>query len=543
MEEKISYVRLFAGWDWVIGTGVYFCDVRDATLETILKFVPMMILAVVISLAFIMLLTRNLKQTLGVFLGLIKKFMRSARAGELKSRIDTSQIHPEFRPIGTSFNEIVELMQAPVVEAVDVLRDRSNDCFNKKMQGDYSGDHAILKNAINDAISSSNERMMLEKERQKMHAQMVHSDRLASIGTLAAGVAHEINNPLTIITVSIDLTLQACHDLDQQRIQSSLTNISEATERIVKIVNGLRTYARPDTDHIEVINAHECIQQTLALVQEIYKKQNITITTEFEAKQPLLKANIGKLQQIFMNLISNAKDAVEDVAHGSIKIKTQNVSDSVLIEISDNGKGIKEEILAKIFDPFFTTKAPGKGTGLGLSITHMLVNSFHGKISVESEIGLGTCFQIQIPSVNEKEVVAPKANQKSENLTFSGVALVVDDEKLIREIVCGELTKLGLAVFWAEDGEAAYEMIKKQTFDYIITDIKMPKMRGDQLMKRVKEENLASNSKFIVMTGGVVTEFSSEERVFLRKNADAYVKKPFKTIDIYNALKSVESKG
>ncbi|MBF0297861.1 MAG: PAS domain S-box protein [Oligoflexia bacterium] len=383
-----------------------------------------------------------------------------------------------------------------------------------------------------------------ESEREKVQLQkhLFHTEKLASIGTLAAGVAHEINNPLAVVMGNIEIIEDECKNILENNNLALIEGIKNATNRIMCIVNGIRTYAHPDTEHIENVDIHECIYEILHIVKNIYKKENIILETNFLANDYFIKANIGKIQQVIMNIVSNARDALIGKSNGQIKITTTNKDGKLLIEIADNGTGIPKNIISKLFDPFFTTKAPGKGTGLGLSICHTIINSFGGSISVESAEGLGTSFKIVLPAVNNKEIVITKnldqiaSNLPLSNLSLKGKVLVVDDEENIRLILSHTLSSLGLTVTEAEDGEVAYNIIKKENFDYVITDIKMPKMRGDQLIERVKTDNIALNTKFIVITGGIITDYSTEQRESLRRNADGYIAKPFTKKDIINIL-------
>lgn len=235
-------------------------------------------------------------------------------------------------------------------------------------------------------------------EQINMQSQLVHNDRLASIGTLAAGVAHEINNPLTIVMGNIDILNEKCKDLCQINCPEYLKRATKACNRIATIVNGLRVYARSDTDNLETIDIHKAIKETQVLITEIFTKENVVIETIFNCETPSITANMGKLQQVIMNILTNARDAIKESNNsGIIKIETSYTQDHAMISISDNGAGIDEKQKGHIFDAFYTTKAPGKGTGLGLSISNTIITSFGGSIKVESEKNIGTTFIISLP--------------------------------------------------------------------------------------------------------------------------------------------------
>ncbi|MBF0362043.1 MAG: PAS domain-containing protein [Oligoflexia bacterium] len=237
-------------------------------------------------------------------------------------------------------------------------------------------------------------------EEVNMQSQLMFTERLVSIGTLASGVAHEINNPLAIIMGNIELIEDDCKSmLDNCQIMM-MEKIKNATKRIVDIVNGLRNYVRADTEQISNIEVHQCINRTLHIVEEIYKKENIKLEYNLSAKDSFIKANAGKLEQVVLNVVSNARDALiikKSPSEKCIKVVTYNKDHNLIIEIKDNGIGIPKQIISKIFDPFFTTKPIGQGTGLGLSICHAIVNSFAGTINLESDGDVGTILKMTFP--------------------------------------------------------------------------------------------------------------------------------------------------
>lgn len=240
---------------------------------------------------------------------------------------------------------------------------------------------------------------LAEKEKEKIQAQLFHQEKLASVGTLAAGVAHEINNPLTIIKGFTDiLKKKLSQNIITQNEFDILDKQEKAAERIANIVAGLRNFTRADTDSLEIIDLNKVIQETLDLIQIMFIKENITIEATLDCTDPKIKANIGKLQQVLINMLTNAKDAILEIhKHGIIKITTANIKKTIVISISDDGAGVDEKLKDKIFDTFYTTKPPGKGTGLGLSISHSIITSFGGAISVESKKNIGTTFTITLP--------------------------------------------------------------------------------------------------------------------------------------------------
>jgi signal transduction histidine kinase len=224
-----------------------------------------------------------------------------------------------------------------------------------------------------------------------------------AVGTLAAGVAHEINNPLTILRGNVDclrnmLSEQlACNDNYIKFFDAQ----ERAIKRIVTIVNGLRTFARPDTDYVEPVNLNEIITDTLALLRPLIKESAVNISLQLDKDEATwVLGNIGKLQSVLTNLLINARDALRGGKNNfEIQVKTTAGDDDVILVVSDNGCGIDVEIISRIFDPFFTTKDTkdaDSGTGLGLSICKNIVESFGGSIQVESVVGAGSSFTVKL---------------------------------------------------------------------------------------------------------------------------------------------------
>jgi signal transduction histidine kinase len=232
-------------------------------------------------------------------------------------------------------------------------------------------------------------------ELSRTQAQLVHSEKLASLGVLAGGVAHEINNPLMVILGRTELMLLD-DDLPAE-LSQNLNTIRHETERIARIVEGLLTFSRKSRqEKIETIDVNEVLTRTLMLSEHQLTVANVRVTTALPPDLPTIQANPGQLQQVFMNLIVNAHHAMPD--GGQLAIRTGSLpGGSIFVEIEDTGCGIPAEDTNRIFDPFFTTKEEGKGTGLGLSVSRNIVQSHGGDIAVQSTLGKGTNFRVVLP--------------------------------------------------------------------------------------------------------------------------------------------------
>ena len=232
-------------------------------------------------------------------------------------------------------------------------------------------------------------------EREKMQEQLMAQDRLASIGQLVSGVAHEINNPLTSVIGFSDLLLQ--RDLPDD-IKGDLTIINDEARRTSRIVKNLLTFARKQPEEKTEIQVNEHIQGVLALRNHEQSVNNIKVNTHFAPNLPQIIGNSSQLQQVFFNVIVNAEQAMlEAHSRGVITVTTERLGGVVKVRLADDGPGISPENMKKLFTPFFTTKAVGKGTGLGLSICHGIVTEHGGRIYAESELEKGATFIVELP--------------------------------------------------------------------------------------------------------------------------------------------------
>lgn len=229
----------------------------------------------------------------------------------------------------------------------------------------------------------------------------LHQAKLASIGELAAGIGHEINNPLAIASTNATFVLKQLskENVDLEKVRDRIEKIENANKRIRKIIDGLRTYARMNSDDMMKVSLTEAVTSTISLISEIYQKKGIQLASEIGKEELFILGDTGKLQQIIMNLISNAKDATEENTERLIKIKIYSKDDKVVLSVKDNGCGIPTEIKDKILAPFFTTKPPGKGTGMGLGVVRELTEYFNGNLDIYSKVGEGSEFVLSFPNI------------------------------------------------------------------------------------------------------------------------------------------------
>jgi len=256
----------------------------------------------------------------------------------------------------------------------------------------------------------------MEELADKRARQLIHADRLATLGTLAAGITHEISSPITYIAANTELASTHWHKMrkfideslsgnkDQSndifksinKIEKALGRISEGSHRIMKIVRGISFFSRKESAQKEQLNIHDCIDVALQLCQN-QLKYNIVVQKEYQPNLPLIWGNTHQIEQVFVNLISNAAHAMSQSKQGNLIISSKIKENEIIVEIKDTGPGISKDVINDIWDPFFTTKPEEKGTGLGLAICKEIIDRHGGSICVESIPDRGACFKISLP--------------------------------------------------------------------------------------------------------------------------------------------------
>jgi PAS domain S-box-containing protein len=341
-----------------------------------------------------------------------------------------------------------------------------------------------------------------EEEKGQLEQKAQVASRLASVGEMAAGIAHEINNPLTSV-IGYSQLLSERDDMPED-VRMDLKAIDEGAQRVAGIIKRLLTFARQTRPERTLANVNELITNTLDLRAYHLRTNNIRVTTELAADLPITTADPAQLQQVFLNIIVNAETAMKLArGKGKLLIKTEEVNGIIRISFKDNGPGIARENLARIFDPFFTTREVGQGTGLGLSICHGIIAEHKGKIWVESEMGKGSTFIVELPIVVEStrlEMVEP-AGKKPQKVPRAKI-LVVDDEPSTLEFLSRLLKRYSL----------------------ILLDIKMPGASGIELYGRMQKIAQSFAERVIFITGDIM---GTDTEAFLSRTKAPYITKPF----------------
>ncbi|MBL0278306.1 MAG: PAS domain S-box protein [Anaeromyxobacter sp.] len=374
-------------------------------------------------------------------------------------------------------------------------------------------------------------------ERKRLQVGLAQADRLSSMGMLAAGVAHEINNPLTYVLANVDAVAQDLQRLagdgagpvDLARLQGLATCVQGALEgihRIRKISQSLGSFSRVERVELAHVDLNLAVQAAVTMAHNEVKYR-ARLVTEL-GQVPTVLASDGKLSQVFLNLILNAAHAIDEgrVDDHRILVRTWTTGDHVLAEVSDTGHGIRPEDLERIFEPFFTTKQPGAGSGLGLAISRNIVSGFGGDLRVESQVGQGARFVVRLPACPAPPAGPPgaAAPERPARQPVRGRILVVDDEEQVRRVLVRLLGSQHEVVAVASGREGQVLLERDRGFDVILCDLMMPELTGMDLHAWLVDLAPALASRVVFMSGGAFTPRASD---YMTSVGNLQIEKPF----------------
>ena len=376
------------------------------------------------------------------------------------------------------------------------------------------------------------ERKQAEQRERQLQQELDLTSRLASIGQMASGVAHEINNPLTgVIGFSHLLMSRDIPDDMKQDLQV----INSEAQRVAKIVENLLTFARQRKPGREYVDINNLIVRVLELRSYEMKVNNIEVETQLAPDLPPTMADAGQLQQVFLNIVLNAEYFMT-TAHnkGKLLVRTERIDDNIRASFTDDGSGISKQNLDKIFNPFFTTKEVGNGTGLGLSICHGIITQHKGTIYAQSEPGQGATFVVELPIVDDSTQSGQAEVTKEEPQKPRGAKiLVVDDEPAILTLLRRLLTQWGHSVETINNADAALDRLQRERYSLILLDIKLPGMSGVELYRHIEEIAPALTRRVIFITGDIM-ETSTQD--FLDRAKVPHITKPIDIELLKNTL-------
>lgn len=407
---------------------------------------------------------------------------------------------------------------------------------------DECGQLAVVFNEMTENIQQS--RSQLEKTVETLkttQAQLVQSEKLSAIGKFVAGVAHELNNPLSAVVGFSEILTNSALD-DKYRKHSD--TILKSALRCKRIVQSLLSFARREQSERKLVAINNLIETGLEIVGYSLRTGNIEVVTQLEPNLPFVLVDSSQIQQVLLNMINNAQEAIQTGGQpGRIQITTETRAPNIRISIIDNGPGIPREHLRRLFDPFFTTKEVGKGTGLGLSLCYGYIKDHGGTITPLSQLGKGATFIIELPIAENAEapVESPEPPLPPPVMldTHEGDGkrvLVIDDEEPILNLLQNDLSVRGYDVELAGDGKTALTKLEANHFDLAFCDWRMPGLTGQQVYEQLRRTNPEFCQRVIFITGDVIND---EMREFLETEKRPCLAKPFTLSELHSTVEAV----
>jgi signal transduction histidine kinase len=388
-------------------------------------------------------------------------------------------------------------------------------------------------------IRDVGERRRREEQSRDLYQQLLQSEKMAALGQTMSGVAHELNNPLgAILALAERLRLQGA----RTPLAAGLATLHKEAERAARIARQLLTFARKRHTTRLMVPVNEVVAETVRLREPDLQRAGIKVTTTLAHDLPDVFADPHQLQQVVLNLLINAEHALlRGDSGGHVRVRTVSEStDSVRIEIEDDGPGMSAEVLGHIFDPFFTTKDVGEGTGLGLAVAQAIVAEHGGRIDVTSQPGAGARFAIVLPAAGAtvhaaRAHTAPVADT-SDRFGEGLRVLLADDEPALAGAVAETLHDAGFEVTMARDGDEALARARAQTFDAVICDLRMPRVDGPAFYRAIAEFSPPQARRVIFVTGDVT---GTEAARFLDESGCPWLAKPFRLAELLRVVRDV----
>jgi len=451
------------------------------------------------------------------------------RADELRGRPYSELAQPEYRSrIVEIFAQLLEDEAEFVIEQAELAGGSNQTIWCELVFSRVRGParHPV---SILVVVHDLRRQKQVEEENSRLREQLVHAQRMQSIGTLAGGLAHDFNNLLSVILGFASLVRSRLSAEDP--LSEPIEMIEHSAERAAELTHQLLELARHSKPEAKPIRVERILDQVVRLVRRTFDPK-IEVCSQVEPELPWARADAGQLEQAILNLCINARDAMPQGGLLTIRASvTASGSDDpqrpascppgpyVAITVKDTGIGIEPEVMKRLFDPFFTTKGPGKGSGLGLAMVRGIANTYGGFVSVNSEVGHGAEFTIHLPAVHPSEKATPemKERQRGEN---RATVLAVDDEPMV--LACTEAS-LG-RVLKAESGTQACEIYASQPtqVDCVLLDMVMPEMSGAETLRKLRAINPAVR---VILSSGYMHPDEAREAV-QGENVD-FIAKPY----------------
>lgn len=436
-------------------------------------------------------------------------------------------------------------------EAFDVLRESGLDLPFLIVSGSVGEDVAVnaMRAGVHDfllkgqlgrlvaAIERELREASVRAERRRIEEQLLISERMASVGTLAAGIVHEINNPLSIMSGNLEI-LRRQFDVVLGAVTPSggplppelaaavalfrdaAADAAEAAQRVLLITRDLRTFSHPDETRREPVDVHKVLESSIRMAQNALRGRARVVRRFGEV--PMVQGHAARLGQVFVNLLVNAAQAMPEGGDGDITLATSVQDGTVVIDVTDTGAGIPPEARARIFDVFFTTKPAGVGTGMGLAICHRIVTAFDGTIDVQSQPGQGTCVRVRLPGAAGSATELATEPQVPPAQPGRATILVIEDEPALGRVLPRLLAPHQVTV--VDRAAEGLERIQAGArFDVILCDVMMPEMNGMEFHQELARCRPDLLDRVVFMSGGV---FSATIRSFFDQIPNRRLEKP-----------------
>jgi two-component system NtrC family sensor kinase len=372
-----------------------------------------------------------------------------------------------------------------------------------------------------------------QTERRRLQDQLIQSEKMSAIGQLIAGIAHDLNNPLTSVVGFADFLTEVPNV--PASIREPLTVVRDEAERASSIVRNLLGFARKQEHQRRPTALKPLLDATFVLLRNQLMAQRVEAEVDIEPDLPMPDIDPNQIQQVFVNLINNAAQAIASTGRpGNIVVRARRWLDGVAIDVIDDGPGMSETLAAQVFEPFFTTKAEGEGTGLGLSISQGIVKEHGGRIMLSSEEGSGSTFTVQLPLSTRS--AAPPEDVGTRAPIRRLRVLVVDDEPHILHYMRATLEAWGHIPVVAADGDEALARATQEQFDLIISDLRMPRFGGREFYEELVRQNPRMAARLVFSTGDTVR---GDTLAFLETLDRPYLHKPFSLAELRTLLADV----
>jgi PAS domain S-box-containing protein len=455
----------------------------------------------------------------------------------LSGRSLLADVHPEDHERLSAALQAVVGLPGEVVERTE-FRMRHADGTWRWLEA--TGTNQIGNSAVNGIVINArdiSEAKEAEDEIARQRENLHQREKLAAMGSLLAGVAHELNNPLSIVVGRATMLQEEAVDEGTRTVADK---IRAAAERCARIVRTFLAMARQRKPEQSVLSINAVLNDCVEMLGYGLRTAGITTEKQLAADLPPISGNADQLHQVFLNLIVNAQQAMEtQPLPRRLRIVSDRYEDRVRIRIFDNGPGIAPAIRSRIFDPYFTTKPPGGGTGVGLAVSLGIVESHNGSLTVESPPEGGAIFQVLLPTQSGEETPDQQPTSMPESANTKGPRLlIVDDEPEVGSLLADILRRDSAVIDVVASGQEALHLLAKREFDAILTDLRMPEMDGPELFRQIEQRWPLRARLVVFITGDAL---SPTVQTFLAGTGQPYLEKPFVPAEVRKVVQEILS--